>query len=190
MKVENSSRYKLIFSVYHHPQLGVMVEPYVVAVTQANTLSLTYQKLFSGNAGHYTKLTAQQQDWIALLDPIMVENIIRLFSPVKRIRPKEYFNKHFKRDQYKKEIRPFIEKHILALMRALPKDFKGMYIADEINPASQRINFEEGFARVLFHLRRNEHGTRYFATIKHNDQRIPIHGRWVPCCSPANLLFS
>ena len=84
MKVDNSSKYKLIFSVFEHPQLGVMIHPYVVAYTSLNTLSLTYQKVFSGNASYYTSLSDEELELIAMLDEIMVEHIVRRFSPVKK----------------------------------------------------------------------------------------------------------
>ncbi|MGB1038263.1 MAG: hypothetical protein ACPGYY_06405, partial [Bacteroidia bacterium] len=85
MKVEDRSKYKLVFSVSTHPQLGVMVHPYVIAYTSLDTLSLTYQKVFSGNASYYTKLSSEELELIALLDATMAENIVRTFSPVQKI---------------------------------------------------------------------------------------------------------
>ena len=172
MRVENHLNYKLVFSVSKHNYLGVIVEPYVIAYTPIKTLSLTKQKVFSGNASYYTKLSQFELDLIALLDPIMVENIVKKFSPVKKIRPKEYFTKHFKSETYKKQIRPFIEQHIAKLLSKLSPDFDALYLADDINPAAEQIKITSDFTKILFHFRRNENGTAYFITLKHNEEKV------------------
>ena len=60
MKVDKHSRYRLIFSVKKHPQLGALIEAVVIEVTSGNTLSLTYQRVFSGNADYYTRLSQEE----------------------------------------------------------------------------------------------------------------------------------
>ena len=174
MKVEDSSSYRLIFSISKHPYLGSVVEPYVIELTSQKTLSLTYQKLFSGNASYYSKLSQQDLALIKLLDPIMVENLIKRFSPQQRIRPKEYFHKHFDKDLFKQVIRPYMEMAIVRLLKNLDPNKHLLYRADEINPAAERIEITQEFSKVLFHFRRNEFGTKYFATIRYNDERVPF----------------
>lgn len=174
MKVDKDSKYKLIFSVSEHPYLGVMIHPYVVAYTSLNTLSLTYQKLFSGNATHYDRLTSKQLELIEMLDPLMVENIIRKFSPVSKIRPKEFFKKHYSKEIGSTIIRPYIEKHLDNFLARLSPEDNFLYVADEINPAAILVEIQSEFTKVLFHFRRNENGTSYFVTLKHKDERIPF----------------
>ncbi|MBR9860259.1 ATP-dependent helicase [bacterium] len=174
MKVDKSSDYKLIFSISNHPYFGVLIEPFVIELTQHKTLSLTYQKLFSGNATHYDRISAEELEWISILDPIRVEQLVKRFSPVEKIRPKEYFHKYFDRDIFRAEIRPYIEEHLVQLLKRLPSSFDGLYTADDINPAAENIKITSDFSKVLFHFRRNEHGTKYFATIKYGDERIPF----------------
>ncbi|MFY0644168.1 MAG: DEAD/DEAH box helicase [Bacteroidia bacterium] len=174
MKVDKHSRYRLIFSIKKHPQLGALIEPVVIAVTSRNTLSLTYQKVFSGSADYYTRLSKEELELISLLDPVMVERIIKKFHPELRVRPKEYFHKHFDKDRFKAEMRPFIETHLLALLKRLDPAKHLLYVADDINPAADRVEITQEFSKVLYHFRKNEFGTRYFATIKYKDQRVPF----------------
>jgi superfamily II DNA or RNA helicase len=190
VKVNNDISYKLIFSIYEHYHLGVLVQPYVVAYTSLDTLSLTYQKVFSGNASYYTKLTDDELAQIATLDNIMEEHIVRKFSPKQRIRPKEYFQKHFDKAQHKAEIRPYIETQLQALFAILPASSKSLYLADDINPAHRRIYLNEDFTKVLFHFRKNENGTAYFITIKYGDERIPFmkQGGLLLTSKPARLM--
>ncbi|PCJ64605.1 MAG: helicase SNF2 [Bacteroidetes bacterium] len=192
VKVENDSKYKLIFSVFRHPFLGVMIHPYVVAYTSLDTLSLTYQKVFSGNASYYSKLSTQELEQIRALDDIMVENIVKIFSPKEKIRPKEYFHKYFTKDELKKSIRPYIEKRITNLFSFLPDDMDSLYVADEINPAAIPITIHKDFTKVLFHFRKNENGTSYFITLKHDDERIPFMklGGMLLSQNPARILVN
>ncbi|MGB0850728.1 MAG: DEAD/DEAH box helicase, partial [Bacteroidia bacterium] len=192
MKVEDRSKYKLVFSVSTHPQLGVMVHPYVIAYTSLDTLSLTYQKVFSGNASYYTKLSSEELELIALLDATMAENIVRTFSPVQKIRPKEFFRKHLPKTLLTEKVRPYIEKHLSAFFSKLPSNSKSLYVADEINPAAIPIRIQSEFTKVLFHFRRNENGTSYFVTIKHVEERIPFMklGGLMPTTTPARLIVN
>jgi SNF2 family DNA or RNA helicase len=192
VKVAQDSKYKLIFSVFTHPQLGVMIHPYVVAYTSHQTLSLTYQKVFSGNASYYTRLSSDQLAQIATLDDVMVENIVRKFSPKQKIRPKEFFQKHLSKEILKNEIRPFIESKILNLLALLNSSSDCIYIADDINPAAIPIHILPDYTKVLFHFRKNENGTSYFITIKYGENRIPFMklGGLMLSQNPANLLIS
>lgn len=172
LKVENNSKYKLVFSIHQHPQLGVMINPYVIAYTSLNTLSLTYQKVFSGNASYYDKLSDEELKQIELIDPLMIENIIRKFSPIQKIRPKEYFHKHFDRSFFKKEIRPYMDETISIFFKNIDSSNDQIYLADEINPAAYPIKIKADFTKVLFHFRKNQNGTSYFVTLKHDEERI------------------
>ena len=173
MKVPQESQYKLIFSVHKHPQLGVLVHPYIVAYTAVETLSLTYQKVFSGNASYYTRLSSLELKQVAALDALMIEHIIRKFSPKQKIRPKEYFQKYFDKVVFKTQIRPYIEKAIIKWLSHIPSEGKSIYVADNINPAAFSVRIQNDYTKVLFHFRRNENGTSYFITIKHDDERVP-----------------
>ncbi|MDA8886235.1 DEAD/DEAH box helicase [Bacteroidia bacterium] len=192
MKVDQLSKYKLVFSVFDHPRLGVMIHPYVVAYTSLDTLSLTYQKVFSGNASHYDKLSDYELDLISLLDELMVEDIVRKFSPVKKIRPKEFFSKYFDKNLNNEIIRPYIEERLTKFLSKLPTTSDSLYVADDINPASIPIKLNTEFTKVLFHFRRNENGTSYFVTLKHNENRIPFMklGALLLTQNPARLIVN
>lgn len=192
MKVENESEYRLIFSISVHHHLGPIVEPYVVAYTPLKTLSLTYQKVFSGNATYYTKLSDQELRWIKMLDATMPENLIKVFSKVKKIRPKEFYAKHLDSKLFQLHIRPFLDEKFAALVKELPSDYTGFYVADEINPAFQNVEITKEFSKVLFHFRRNENGTNYFVTLMHDNDRFAFmkQGGIMLCTQPAVLVVN
>jgi superfamily II DNA or RNA helicase len=174
VKVDNQQAYKLIFSISEHPYLGVLIHPYVVALSIHQTLTLTYQKVFSGNAAHYDRLTSEDLKLIASLDDLMEESVVRRFSPEKKIRPKEYFNKHHTPLLQTEIIRPSIEKRIANFIAILPLDTDNLYVADDINPAAFHVGINQEFTKILFHFHKTELGTNYFVTLKHKDERIPF----------------
>lgn len=174
MRVDNQQGYKLIFSISVHPQLGVLIHPHVVALSIHQTLTLTYQKVFSGSAAHYHKLSVQDLTLIASLDDLMEEAIVRKFSPEKKIRPKEYFKKYHTELLQADLIRPWLEKQIANFLAILPLDADNLYVADEINPAAFPIEINRDFTKILFHFHKTELGTNYFVTLKHNEERIPF----------------
>lgn len=191
MRVDNQKPYKLIFSISQHPQLGVLIHPFVVAISSSNTLTLTYQKVFSGNATHYNQLSPDDLKRIATLDDLMEESIVRRFSPEKKIRPKDYFNKYHNELLQNEIIRPAIEKRIDNFLKLLPgTDY--MYVADDINPAAFPVHVNEEFTKVLFHFHKHELGTNYFVTLKHNDTRVPFMkiGGLMLTKNPARMVVS
>lgn len=192
MKVSNESSYRLIFSVSVHPNLGPLIEPFVVAYTPLGTLSLTYQKVFSGNASYYTQLTEQELTWIKMLDATMPENLIKVFSKVKKIRPKEFYSKHLDAKLFQTHIRPFLDEKFANLLKQIPSPYTGFYVADEINPAFQNIEITSDFSKVLFHFRRNENGTNYFVTLMHENDRFAFmkQGGIMLCTQPAILIVN
>ncbi len=192
MKVANDSKYRLIFSVSVHPNLGPIVEPFVVAYTSLDTLSLTYQKVFSGNASYYTRLSEQELKWIKMLDSTMPENLIKVFSKVKKIRPKEFYSKHLDNKLFQTHVRPFLDEKFANLVQQMPYSYDGFYVADEINPAFQQVEITKDFSKVLFHFRRNENGTNYFVTLMHENDRFAFmkQGGVMLCTQPAVLVVN
>lgn len=192
MKVDNKGKYRLVFSIVKHSHLGVLIHPYVIALSNTGILTLTYQKVFSGNASYYSQLSETDLEKIKCLDDLMEDAIVRKFSPEKKIRPKEYFRKHHSKLVQTEVIRPYIEKRINDLLKLMDSSTPNLYRADDINPAAYPIRIQDDFTKVLFHFHRNENGTNYFVTIKHNDERIPFMklGSVLLTKSPARLVVS
>ncbi len=171
MKIPASASYEVIYSIGIHPFLGPLIEAYVVQLTSAGNLSFVSQRLHGTNADYYDKkLDINDYEAIELIDEFSPEFIVKKFSKVKKIRPKEFFAKHFTKDIFKKEIRPHIEKRLSKVMRLIYG--KKVYIKELKNVTYAEVEWTKHTATVLFHLRRNEDNTHYFATVKHNNQRV------------------
>ncbi|MSQ78149.1 MAG: ATP-dependent helicase [Flavobacteriaceae bacterium] len=174
MRVSAAEPYKLVYSLVDHPQLGCVVEPHVVQVGVNGQLTLTHQQLFTQTAGDFTKnLQADDIELIALTDLISHEAIFKRFyekTGKRKLKPHEWFAKHIDEELKTGFIKPFVEKVMQKIVERLAG--KNIYVADHNGPASMPVKIAEGHATVLFHFRRNQEGTRYFATIKHGDSRV------------------
>lgn len=174
MRVSAAEPYKLVYSLVDHPQLGCVVEPHVVQVGANGQLTLTHQQLFTQTAGDFAKdLDASDIELIALTDLISHEAIFKRFyekTGKRKLKPHEWFAKHIDEELKTGFIKPFVEKVMQKIVERLAG--KNIYVADHNSPASMPVTIADGHATVLFHFRRNEEGTRYFATIKHGDSRV------------------
>lgn len=151
-----------------------MLNAYVVQITSGGNWSMVHQKLNASMAEAYEhRLDEDDMKAISLLDEIKPEYLVKKFSPVKRIRPTEYFEKHFDERVFQSMIRPFIETRLAEALELIHG--KDLFIGEKKNPISQSVFWSDQEATVLFHYRRNEENTHYFATLKHKGQRLNIY---------------
>ncbi|MEZ4804452.1 MAG: DEAD/DEAH box helicase [Bacteroidia bacterium] len=169
MRVNTKEPFERVFSLYEHPQLGYLLEFMAVQLMPTGNYSLLAQKL------HYT--TAEDFgadkdaiDLVKILDETEPEFLIKKFYPAKKtIRASDFFTKHYNDDLHAK-IRPFIEKRILKVLGKLGEH--KLFLSKDKNYTHTQLEIEPEKASILFHFRRNENGTNYFATIKLGDQKI------------------
>jgi SNF2 family DNA or RNA helicase len=173
MKIPATASYELVYSISSHPHLGPTIEAYVVQLTSAGNRSMVHQRIHSRNAEVYDKKLEQcDYDALALLDECLPEYIVKRFSKVKKIRPSEFFAKYFDKVLYEKQIRPHIEERlgkVLGLIKG-----RQVFLKKLKNIIYEQIEWCSEPATALFHLRRNDDNTHYFATIKHDNHRVPF----------------
>lgn len=171
MKIPASASYELVYSISRHPHLGPTIEAYVVQLTSAGNMSMVHQRVHSGNADYYDKkMEATDYEALNLLDECLPEYIVKRFSKVKKIRPTEFFAKHFDSVLYEKQIRPHIEDRLAKVMSLIKG--RQVFLKNLKNVIYEPIEWCKEPATALFHLRRNDTNTHYFATIKHNNHRV------------------
>lgn len=161
---------KLVYSLAKHEYLGYLIEPHIVQLNTNGGYSLTYQRLFSSTAAEFSQcIDATDLKLIKLLEEVEQDSIIKKHFK-KTIRATEFFSKNWDDKAYEL-IRPKIEKKLSEALKLIRnKEFHLM--SKEGWPVEKRITFSEEPATVLFHFRRNEIETRYFPTIKYQNNRI------------------
>ena len=162
--------YKIVYSICEHPYLGYLIEPHMVKLNPNGTYSLRYQRIFSNTVDAYAaELDELDYKLIRLLDEIEQTHLIKKYYK-KAIRPVDFFSKVFDKKLYEL-LRPKIDEKMIQFFEAVG-DKPLFMMSKDGYPADQEIKLATSAASVLFHFRRNEEETRYFPTIKYENQRL------------------
>jgi len=165
IEVSSNSKYKLVYSIVDHPQIGPVIKPYVVQMTPNGNYSLVFEHIISGDLKFYNQLDNEEtSEIIKLLDTLTSEAITKKFSPKKKIRPSEFFEKIMSDYLFKSSIKPYIDSILLQVINKIPTDH--FFLFDYKNPTYLKIEVLKEESKALFHFRRNENGTNYFITVK------------------------
>lgn len=189
MQISEKANIAFVYSVVKNAFLGWVIEPFLVEKTQKGNFSLSSQKLVYANAGLYKNLINENDlEAIKILEEISPENITKKFYRKEKIRPKEFFEKKCDEKLYDLTIRPFLERKINEALKYIDK--QNLYLASESkNITDRKLQAYTENIDVLFHFNRNETETRYYITIKLNNERLKINGNSLLLTyEPANLI--
>ncbi len=165
IEVSSRSKYKLVYSIVNHPQIGPVIKPYVVQLTPNGNYSLVFEHIIGSDLKFYTDLdNPETNEIVQLLDKLTSEAITKKFSSVKKIRPTEFFEKLMSQQLYKMSIKPYIDGVLTKVLTKI-KDNE-LFLYDYKNPTYIKITVLEEESKAIFHFRRNENGTNYFITVK------------------------
>lgn len=169
IRVNTKEPFEMVFSLYKHPHLGYMLESIAVQLMPNGYFSLLSQKIHHNTAKDFGA-DKETSDLIKILDETEPDTLIKKFYTSKKpIRSADFFSKHYSPEIHAK-IRPYIEKRILKVLERLGG--QKLFLAKDKNFTHTPIQIAEEKAGILFHFRRSELGTNYFATIKLGDQKI------------------
>lgn len=171
LRVDSSKPCKVVYSLCKHEYFGYIIEPHVVQLNPNNDFSFTYQRIFTHTAPEFANcLTEIDYKLIFLLDEIEQNAVIKKYHK-KTIRANEFFAKIFN-EKFYETVRPKIERKLAEILELL-KIKDQLYLMDKDGwPVEYKLEFAKEAATILFHFRRNEIETRYFPTIKYQNQRI------------------
>lgn len=156
---------KLIYSFVEHQQLGMLLKPFVVQLTSSGNFSLSFDHLIAADLKHYPEYNTPEIKLITeQLDLLTAEAITKKFSPKKKVRPAEFFEKMMTEKLYKLSVKPYVDRITSNVLSQLKN--ASFFLFDYKNPTYKKIELLPDEGEVLFHLRRNENGTNYFITIK------------------------
>lgn len=193
MNVSTAKPFDIIYSVFQHEYLGFLFESYVVQLDEKGRLTYLHQNISSKNAEEFSsRLDEKDFELIKLMDSMQQDAVANHFNK-KKIKPAEFFLKHFQKENVNElllqEIDKYLERRRSKILELLPgKQFFEM--SNDGEPAWKKIIVPSEKASVLFHFRRNEDNTHYFPTIKHNGEKIEFQYKnaYIICNQPAGLV--
>lgn len=173
MQVTNEQPFEVVFTFVRHPYFGMLIEANAVQLLQNGDLSLTYQRIREKNSAYF-KLSQRQTEAVSLIEEFEVDKIISKFhKSQKRIKPAEFFVKHYSEELHK-QVRLYIEKKLCRILELVNDD--RLFLGDESGEATHiPLEIKDEHARVLFHFRKDETGTNYFVTIKQDGEKVEFY---------------
>ncbi len=189
LRVENDKPCKLVYSLAKHEYLGYLIEPHVVQLNHNGDFSFSHQRIFSNTATEFLHILDETDiKLVKLLEDVEQDAVIKKYYK-KVIRPLEFFSKIWDEKLYD-SIRPKIERKLKDVL-LLIKDKELYLMSKEGWPVEKQVFIAQEPATILFHFRRNETETRYFPTIKYQENRIDFMFKdaQVILNQPAHLLL-
>jgi SNF2 family DNA or RNA helicase len=191
--VVNTQPFALIYGLFQHPYLGVLLEPHVVQVNSKGAYTLTHQRVFGKTAEYFEKgISSEDYELIKILDELDDDFIFKRFytDTKKKIRTSEFFSKHCSKELMDEKIRPFIEDRMNKVLLRL----RGKIIyknGNDNNPTSVKITVGEEQANIWFHFKNNPEGIRYYPTLRYKNQKVEFmyKGAQIVSLAPAWLLL-
>ena len=200
MKVSTAKPFEIIYSLFQHEYLGYLFESFVVQLDDKGRLSYLHQNISSRNAEEFSgKLDEKDFELIKLMDSMQQDAVVAHFHK-KKIKPAEFFLKHYKKENsnqlLQEEIEKYLERRRAKILSLMPG--KALFeMSNDGEPAGKKIEVLQEKATILFHFRRNDDNTHYFPTIKYQNEKVEFQYKnaYVICNDPAwlvldNRLFS
>lgn len=164
MQIDQAKSHKLVYSLYNHEYLGLLIAPYIVQLNQVGSFTYTNKKLNTVTCKEFDYLLdADDYELIKLMDECDQHSIIKKYSSKRTKRPVDFFKSEYNAEMHE-AIRPKIERRIASCLE-LSRNKELFIMGDDDDPTWKRVHYNEGKVSVLFHFKRNEDGLRYYPTL-------------------------
>ena len=156
--------YDLIFCLVEHEQLGVILEPFSVKISDKGDYTYTFKKVNGLTLNDYPykqQLSKEVSACIDLIDEYADDILIKKFSK-KKLKPREFYN-NLDNELRKKHIRPYIEKRIGACLNLIEKNNFPLYKRNkkQDHPASEKIEIRSGKQKIVLAFNKLSEGVKY-----------------------------
>jgi SNF2 family DNA or RNA helicase len=195
MKVSASQPFQIIYSLFQHEYLGLLIESYIVHLDEKGKLTFQHQNISSKNAREFSKgLDDRDYELIKLTDAMEQESVIKKFVG-KPMKSDEFFSKVYSKTKGNEALQEQIEIHIenkraeaLELMRG-----KMLFeMGSDGEPTWKKIEVMPSKANIQFHFMRSHEATNYYPTITYQGKKLdlPSEAAYLVCKGPAWMVLS
>jgi superfamily II DNA or RNA helicase len=190
VQIDQAQSHKLVYSLYNHEYLGLLIAPYIVQLNDAGNFTYTNKKLNSLTSKEFDYLLDETDiELIRMMEECDQQAIIKKHGVKKGMRALDFFQQVYT-PQMHEVIRPTIEKR-MARCLDLCRGKELFVMGDDDDPTWKRIQYNEGKVSVLFHFKRNEEGIRYYPTLLHQGKLLKFQqqGALLLSMNPAWMLI-
>jgi superfamily II DNA or RNA helicase len=169
LRLDIKEPFKRIFCLNKHPKLGYLIEFYAVKIMPNGQFGLNAQKIHTNTQQDFV-VSESESKILKIIEETDPEQLAKKFNPIKKsIRTVDFYNRYYD-DEIHLKVRAYVEKRLLKILDLLNDE--PLFLAKDKNFTHRKLNLVKEQAGILFHFRRNELGTNYFATIKLNGQKV------------------
>ncbi len=196
MIVDSDKPFQIVYSVYSHEFLGLLLESFVVQLDEQGRFSLAYQNISSANAHEFDSgLDKTDYELIKLMDAMHPEIVIKPYIKRGNIRPKDYLAKIFDPKTEDKKTQILVEERLEIQRSKIMPLLVGKRLFEmgsDGTPVWKEIVVNAERATVLFHFHKNQENTHYWPTIKFKGEKLDwqYKGGYLICKDPAWLIVN
>lgn len=196
MIVDSDKPFQIVYSIYSHEFLGLLIESFVVQLDDQGRLSLANQNISSANASEFDSgLDKADYELIKIMDSMHPEKVVKPFIKRGNIRPKDYLQKIFDPKTEDPKTQALIEEVIESKRSKIMPHLIGKRLFEmgsDGNPVWKEITVNAERATVLFHFFKNPENTHYWPTIKHKGVKLDWQYKngYFICKDPAWLIVN
>lgn len=183
---------KLIYSVYHDPLTGDVIEPYLVKLLDDGKFSYSYKKVSTENIpNHDYAFTDEDKQLIKLCTEIGHHNLAKVFNK-KKLKDDDFL-KIFIRDEKQKELLDaYVSKRTHKVLFALRGGLLYVREKSSDHPAMISRKVLEGAATVVYNFSKTAKGTYYYLTVKQGGVYLNLKNKTtrIICQMPCWIMIS
>lgn len=195
MKVSASQPFQIIYSLFQHEYLGLLIESYIVHLDEKGKLTFQHQNISSKNAREFSKgLDDRDYELIKLTDAMEQESVIKKFVG-KPMKSDEFFSKVYSKTKGNEALQEQIEIHIENKRAEALELMKGKMLFEmgsDGEPTWKKIEVMPSKASIQFHFMRSNDATNYYPTITYQGKKLdlPSESAYLVCKGPAWMVLN
>ena len=195
MKVSASQPFQIIYSLFQHEYLGLLIESYIVHLDEKGRLTFQHQNISSKNAREFSKgLDDRDYELIKLTDTMEQESVIKRFVG-KPMKSDEFFSKVYNKTKGNEALQEQIEIHIEGKRAEALELMKGKMLFEmgsDGEPTWKKIEVMPDKAAIQFHFMRSNEATNYYPTITYQGKKLdlPNETAYLVCKGPAWMVLN
>lgn len=195
MIVNSDQPFQIVYAIFSHEYLGLLLESYAVQEDDQGRLTYAYQNISSANAKEFDSgLDKTDYELIKLMDSMQPEVAIKPYMKKTNLRPKDYLQKIFDPKTEDKNIQALLFENLeIKRSKILPLLIgKRLFeTSSDGNPTWKEIKVHGEPAKVIFRFEKGEYNTLYSPKVLFNGIEIVLQEKKgiILCNDPAWLVM-
>lgn len=183
---------KLIYSVYHDPLTGDVIEPYLIKLLDDGKFSYTYKKVSTENLpNHDYPFTDEDKQLIKQCTEMGHHNLAKVFNK-KKLKDDDFLKVFIQDEKQKELLDNYISKRNHKVLMALRGQLLYVREKSSDHPAMIHKQVLAGAATVVYNFSKTPKGTYYYLTVKQNETYLNLKNKTtrIICQSPCWIMIS